>query len=60
MTSTPWDGNSRGLGGLKQKCLKKPGGGGVGYGYFLELHILEFKRFILSDLLHVHISLRYY
>ena len=32
----------------------------MGYGYFLELHILEFKRFILSDLLHVHISLRYY
>ena len=29
MTSTPWDGNSRGLGGLKQKCLKKPGGGGL-------------------------------
>ena len=35
MTSTPWDGNSRGLGGLKQKCLKKPGGGGGGMDIFL-------------------------
>ena len=33
MTSTPLNWNSRGMGGLKQKCPPR------GYGYFLELHI---------------------
>ena len=32
MTSTSWNKNSRGVGGLKRKCLP------WGYGSFLELH----------------------
>ena len=40
LKSTPWNGNSKGVGGLKQKC--PPGGGGGRYGYFLELHIVSF------------------
>ena len=36
MTSTLWNGNSKGVEGLKQKCPLWGGGGVV--GYFLELH----------------------
>ena len=46
MTSTPWNGNSKRVGGLKQKC---PRGGGGGGGIFSGLHnckiILLFYRF---------------
>ena len=37
MISTPWNGNSSGVGVLKQNA--RPLGVGGGYGYFLKLHI---------------------
>ena len=41
---TPWNGNYRGVGGLKQKCPRELGGGGVGYyKCFLELHITVYS-----------------
>ena len=37
MTSTSWDGNSEGVGALKQKCPPS----GEGYGYLLEPHHIK-------------------
>ena len=39
LTRNPWEANSKGWRGLKQKCSPSGGGGaGGGYGYFLEQH----------------------
>ena len=40
MTSTPWNGNSKGIGGLKQKCPLVGGGGGMDnfWNYAMQLY----------------------
>ena len=50
MTIIPWNGNSREVGCLKQKCPPWEG-----YRYFLELHNLKFHS-VLLILNHLHLS----
>ena len=45
MTSTPWNGNSKRVGGLKQKC---PRGGGRGGGYFLDYTIVKLFYYFID------------
>ena len=45
MTSTPWNGNSKRVGGLKQKCLRGGGGGWIFSGLHNCKIILLFYRF---------------
>ena len=44
MTSTSWDGNSEGVGALKQKCPPWGGGGGMDIFWNHTMHIKVFSR----------------
>ena len=45
MISTPWNGNSKRVGGLKQKC---PRGGGRGGEYFLDYTIVKLFYYFID------------